>query len=209
MLLAAWDELKALVYGQLMSQSHLSGLFQSIAYQWDAETESVVGDLTAVAQTLATRIDSDRDAGLEDLGDFLYSLKGMGLLNQLDVASFKAELLPLGTDVVQAMDAALKGWVAGGPTEGDDVLRGTEFYNFGAFFSRAYRENDYLWGRLHGVERMIDLIASALPKGMVLEPQELARFKREAFLAVLDEEEGRLQADPGLVPGIRAEVLKG
>ncbi|HQV02741.1 MULTISPECIES: patatin-like protein [unclassified Novosphingobium] len=86
------------------------------------------------------------------------------------------------------------------------VLRGTEFYNFGAFFSRAYRENDYLWGRLHGAERMIDLLASALPRGMVLEPQELARFKREAFLAVLDEEEGRLKADPGLVAGIRAEV---
>src|SRR5207302_5911822 len=40
-----------------------------------------------------------------------------------------------------------------------DTLRGIEFYNFGAFFSRAYRENDYLWGRLHGAERMIDLVA--------------------------------------------------
>jgi len=27
-----------------------------------------------------------------------------------------------------------------------DTLRGVEFYNFGAFFSRAYRENNYLWG---------------------------------------------------------------
>ena len=43
------------------------------------------------------------------------------------------------------------------------TLRGVEFYNFGAFFSRAYRENDYLWGRLHGAERMIDLVASTLP----------------------------------------------
>lgn len=93
------------------------------------------------------------------------------------------------------------------PVGASQVLRGTEFYNFGAFFSRAYRENDYLWGRLHGAERMIDLLASALPKGMVLEPEELARFKRDAFLAVLDEEEGRLRADPGLVAGIRSEVL--
>ena len=30
--------------------------------------------------------------------------------------------------------------------------------SFGAFFSRAYRENDYLWGRLHGAERLIDII---------------------------------------------------
>ena len=87
------------------------------------------------------------------------------------------------------------------------TLRGVEFYNFGAFFSRAYRENDYLWGRLHGAERMIDLIASALPAGNSIDPQELTAFKREAFLTILDDEEPRLQADPQLVPRIRAEVL--
>ncbi len=87
------------------------------------------------------------------------------------------------------------------------TLRGVEFYNFGAFFSRAYRENDYLWGRLHGAERMVDLVASALPEGTMLSPEDLAAFKREAFLAILDEEEERLKVDPTLVPGIRAEVL--
>ncbi|MFN5244021.1 MAG: DUF3376 domain-containing protein, partial [Novosphingobium sp.] len=75
------------------------------------------------------------------------------------------------------------------------------------FFSRAYRENDYLWGRLHGAERMIDLVASALPPGSIIDEQELAALKREAFLTVLDEEEPRLRADPGLVPRIRAEVM--
>ncbi|MBD3730108.1 MAG: patatin-like protein [Sphingomonadales bacterium] len=84
------------------------------------------------------------------------------------------------------------------------TLRGTEFYNFGAFFSRAYRENDYLWGRLHGAERMIDLIGSTVPGG--LEPADYRRFKRAIFLAILDEEEGRLMAEPDLVPGIRREV---
>ncbi len=92
------------------------------------------------------------------------------------------------------------------PGGANACLRGTEFYNFGAFFSRAYRENDYLWGRLHGAERMIDLVASTLPAGMGLDELELAAFKREAFLAVLAEEEGRLMADRGLVPGIRAEI---
>lgn len=88
-----------------------------------------------------------------------------------------------------------------------DTLRGVEFYNFGAFFSRAYRENDYLWGRLHGAERMIDLVASALADNKTLSAEEIAGFKREAFLAILDEEEGRLIADPALVPGIRDEVM--
>lgn len=89
------------------------------------------------------------------------------------------------------------------------TLRGVEFYNFGAFFSRAYRENDYLWGRLHGAERMIDLVASTLPDNAALTAEELRDFKREAFLAILDEEEDRLRADAGLVPGIRDEVLAG
>lgn len=93
------------------------------------------------------------------------------------------------------------------PGGADSALRGTEFYNFGAFFSRAYRENDYLWGRLHGAERMIDLVASTLPEGTLVDPAELARFKHEAFLAILDEEQARLMTDPGLVPGIRAELL--
>jgi hypothetical protein len=87
------------------------------------------------------------------------------------------------------------------------TLRGVEFYNFGAFFSRAYRENDYLWGRLHGAERMIDLVASTLPDNAALGAQELQSLKREAFLAILDEEEKNLLAEPGLVPGIRAEVM--
>ena len=85
------------------------------------------------------------------------------------------------------------------------TLRGREFFSFGAFFSRAYRENDYLWGRLHGAERMIDLIASTVDEP--LDAALLGAFKREAFLAVLDEEEGRLVAEPQLVAGIRAEVL--
>ena len=84
------------------------------------------------------------------------------------------------------------------------TLRGTEFYNFGAFFSRAYRENDYLWGRLHGAERMIDLVCSTLDDPM---PEADRRaFKRRVFLAILDQEGGRCTAEPGLLPAIRAEV---
>ncbi|WP_188770212.1 patatin-like protein [Novosphingobium endophyticum] len=87
-----------------------------------------------------------------------------------------------------------------------DMLRGSEFYNFGAFFSRAYRENDYLWGRLHGAERMIDLIASTLESGHEIPARELDVFKREAFLAILEEERDRLRADPGLLERIRSKI---
>lgn len=85
-----------------------------------------------------------------------------------------------------------------------DCLRGVEFFNFGAFFSRAYRENDYLWGRLHGAERTIDLIASTTEPP--LDAVMVRRFKRDAFLAILEEERARLVAEPGLVAGIEREV---
>jgi hypothetical protein len=88
-----------------------------------------------------------------------------------------------------------------------ETLRGTEFFNFGAFFSRSYRENDYLWGRLHGAERLLDLIASTLDDDHAIPERELNQFRREAFLEILDEEKARLRADPGLIERIRKEVM--
>lgn len=84
------------------------------------------------------------------------------------------------------------------------TLRGIEFYNFGAFFSRAYRENDYLWGRLHGAERMVDLVCSTLAEPP--SQDRCAELKHALFLAILDEEEARLAADPALVASIRKEI---
>ncbi|WP_375404078.1 patatin-like protein [uncultured Sphingomonas sp.] len=86
------------------------------------------------------------------------------------------------------------------------TLKGIQFNNFGAFFSRAYRENDYLWGRLHGAERMIDITVSALPDGLHLEPGRVSAIKRAAFLAILDEEEPRLTVIPALFETLRREI---
>lgn len=127
-LLQAWDELKAMIHGQLLAQSHSKGLFEAIAFVWDEEVGELVGDLAPVAAALITSIQNDREAGLAQLGDFLYALKGTGMLSRMDVESFKAQLLPLGADVGQTFDTALAGWIsANGPSEGDDVLRGNEF----------------------------------------------------------------------------------
>ncbi len=86
------------------------------------------------------------------------------------------------------------------------TLKGIQFNNFGAFFSRAYRENDYLWGRLHGADRLVDIILSTLPPGARLPAGRVATIKRELFLAILDEEEPRLKAVPGLFDQLRAEI---
>ncbi|WP_448502340.1 patatin-like protein [Sphingomonas sp.] len=88
----------------------------------------------------------------------------------------------------------------------ETCLKGIHFNSFGAFFSRAYRENDYLWGRLHGADRLVDIILSTLPEGTRLGPGRADAVKRALFLAILDEEGDRLRAVPGLVDSIRAEI---
>lgn len=88
------------------------------------------------------------------------------------------------------------------------TLKGIQFNSFGAFFSRAFRENDYLWGRLHGAERLIDIVLSSAPAEPAL-PEGLAEsIKAEAFHAILDEEEPRLRAIPNLFEELRRELAK-
>lgn len=86
------------------------------------------------------------------------------------------------------------------------TLKGLRFNAFGAFFSRAYRENDYLWGRLHGADRLIDIVLSTLPSGRHLPPGRAEELKRGLFRAILDEEESRLTAIPRLFEQLRAEI---
>jgi patatin-related protein len=86
------------------------------------------------------------------------------------------------------------------------TLKGIQFNSFGAFFSRAYRENDYLWGRLHGAERLIDIVASTLPVEQQLGEEAIAGLKRAAFRAILAEERPRLSKIAALFDELEREV---
>lgn len=87
---------------------------------------------------------------------------------------------------------------------GRAVLFGSSFGNFGGFLSRKARENDYLWGRLHAADRLVDIVAGAVPGGA--EAAELRAFKKRAFAAVLEEEAPRLQAVAELIEHLRRAV---
>jgi len=86
------------------------------------------------------------------------------------------------------------------------TLRGIELNLFGAFFSRAYRENDYLWGRLHGAERMVDVLISTIPMGEGIADEDVATVKRTLFRAILDEERERLATIPDQIAAIDREI---
>ena len=84
------------------------------------------------------------------------------------------------------------------------TLRGIEFYQFGAFFSRAYRENDYLWGRLHGCERLIDMVLSTSDTPVPLDARR--KILRSAFLAIIDEEHEAQRCSDLSLNRLRGEI---
>ena len=150
--------------------------------------------LLAEALTLMPK-DLKRRMLLTYLGFPYYDVATLALLRDEGLTEFD----PAKVDRISPEDARS---IREGGTRA--TLRGTEFYNFGAFFSRAYRENDYLWGRLHGAERMVDLLGSTLEDSLAEEDNR--SFKRAAFLAILDEEEAADRCSSGLIRSLRAEV---
>ncbi|MFP5460876.1 MAG: patatin-like protein [Gammaproteobacteria bacterium] len=84
-------------------------------------------------------------------------------------------------------------------------LRGTAFGGFGGFLSRAAREHDYLWGRLNGVDRLFDVMASSARRDLPGGIDDLA-LRIRALRIVLQEERGRLGASAELIEKLDAAL---
>ncbi len=83
------------------------------------------------------------------------------------------------------------------------TLKGIELGHFGAFFSRTYRENDYLWGRLHAADRLVDILLSAVPEAR---PIDGAAFKVRLFQSILQSEKPHLIHSAELLAQLGQEV---
>ena len=86
-------------------------------------------------------------------------------------------------------------------------LKGTILGHFGAFFSRAYRENDYLLGRLHGAERLIEIVCDAAGAERLAGVIDMDALKRRTFERILDSEEKSLPQSQALIARLRRELL--
>lgn len=85
-----------------------------------------------------------------------------------------------------------------------ESLKGTGFGHFAAFLSRGYRENDYLLGRLHSIDRLIDIVCDSA--GVETNSREILRIKKNAFTRVLDVEKDYLTSSKDLIGAIRRHV---
>ncbi|MCG2841635.1 patatin-like protein [Sandaracinobacter sp. RS1-74] len=83
-------------------------------------------------------------------------------------------------------------------------LKGWQLNAFAGFFSRAYRENDYLWGRLHAAERLVDIVASAVPEVSL----DVRYWKTQLFEAIVEAERPRLQRVEPLFDDLEERVAK-
>ena len=158
----------------------------------DAETDgALAAALTACPKALCRR------PLLTYLGFPFYDISTLPMLQGEGLDEFN----PIKVDRIAPDDA--QSIRSGGAAAS---LKGIEFNSFGAFFSRKYRENDYLWGRLHGAERLIDIIFSTAPPHA---PDVIDRFKFRMLSAILAEEETQLTAVSDLFPILRAELAQG
>ncbi len=82
-------------------------------------------------------------------------------------------------------------------------LIGAESHHFGAFLSRTGREQDYLWGRLDGAERLIGILLQEATEA------DKDRWCNEAFQAILDEDEEALPKASDLVRHVRTTIGSG
>jgi patatin-related protein len=102
-----------------------------------------------------------------------YPARALSDISELDEVKV-VRVSPLDTERLTPKDEA-------GAPNPRGKLRGVALGHFGAFFRRSWRENDYLWGRLDGAERLLWLIDDTSDESA-----------KEAFKAIAAEEAPKL-----------------
>jgi patatin-related protein len=90
-----------------------------------------------------------------------------------------------------------------GAFSGPGSLMGAGFGHFAGFFSRAYREKDYLLGRLHGLDRLIDIVCDSAELDPERDGIDLMALKKRAYIRIIDAEEPYLPNSGPLIEALR------
>jgi hypothetical protein len=182
--------------------------------------EQHIDKLDKLIAQLAAEI--DLNASTRDLDDLLASLdpaewhpeaRREVLVNYLgfpfwDVLTFPmtrareiGELNETLIDRISPQDAhALRGF------DGVKSLKGIGFGHFAAFLSRAYRENDYLLGRLHALDRLVDIVCDAAGIDPKTDAIDVLGLKQRGFAAILTAEEPHLTHSQELITALRRSI---
>jgi hypothetical protein len=89
---------------------------------------------------------------------------------------------------------------------GTASLKGKGFTHFAAFFSRAYRENDYLMGRLHALDRLFDIVCNSAEVDTDGQRAAILALKKRGFLRMIEAEEKHLPNSTALIAALRRAI---
>jgi patatin-related protein len=100
-------------------------------------------------------------------------------------------------DRISAQDATVLRGVAAA-----QQVMGIDFEHFAAFLSRSYRENDYLLGRLHALDRLIDIVCDSAGTDAI-QDLDVVRLKLRGFMHILDAEQTHLPNSKSMIAELR------
>jgi multidrug efflux pump subunit AcrA (membrane-fusion protein) len=119
----SYNGLSEMFYSQLMSQTHLKGLYDEITYTWDETTQSVKGNLSGVITDIQDRITANATTGNQFLMEFTRTLSGLQAVDTIDTTAFRVVFTPQNEEVGFILDSIGKNVIRG--TSGTDSLTGT------------------------------------------------------------------------------------
>lgn len=193
---------------------NLDGFARSFVERHFDKLDRLIEQLAAEIDLKASTRDIDKLLATLDPAEWHPEARREVLVNYLgfpfwDVLTFPmisaheiSELNEILVDRISPQDArTLRGF------EGIGSLKGIGFAHFAAFLSRRYRENDYLLGRLHAVDRLIDIVCDSAGAECVARI-DVGALKRRAFTQVLDAEEKHLGESKELIEALRRCVAE-
>jgi patatin-related protein len=177
----------------------LDHLIEQLALEIDLNaTTQDIDELLAALDPSEWHPEARREVLVNYLGFPFWDVLTLPMMNERKIG----ELNEILVDRISPQDArALKGF------EGIQSLKGIGFAHFAAFLSRAYRENDYLLGRLHAVDRLIDIVCDSAGPDCIA-GIDITALKRRAFTQILDSEQSTLTESEDLVAALRRCVAE-
>lgn len=182
-----------------LTESALTSLIESLGEQIDLEAATHEMDaLLARMDPAKWPVQARREVLVNYIGFPFWDVLTLSMTSGRDLGEFDE----IRVDRMSPEDSRTLQALKDPPT-----LRGTAFMHFGAFFSRAFRENDYLLGRLQAIDRLIDIVCDSAGSDALAEV-DVTAFKRRAFDLVLRAEQAHLPTAGALIERLHAELVE-
>lgn len=142
-------------------------------------------------------VDHTAGWGADDRRSLVSRFLGFPLWDSLIFPTVALSRLPQFTPITVSQLSPLAAMALTTPDGGK--LKGVSLFHFGGFVDAAWRENDYLWGRLDAVELLLRMLRSSRPG----QPQRLPDDAAEAADAAGPQLRGALRAVLGAEQDLR------